>query len=190
MTRQEFKRKFCDPCEHATCRGIDDAVCRFACEKYKQVQSQENIKEAELLEIGWHKRRYKHRYTMYFYGQFFGSLKDGELTLFHQSQDMTPIGRAKSIAEITPIIKDYFVKEANSLESILYEKRSSTSRYYGKCDFNYTLEIRAFKKVLNALNEWYNSKYSPSVDWEQKFKEALDEEYDNYEIGQRPQNDK
>ena len=184
MTRQEFKRKCCSVCDKQSCFGIDDNVCRFACEKYKQVQSQEKIKEEELLEIGWHKEDCKIG-TLYFYGQFFGSLKNGELTLFHQSQDMTPIGYAKSIAEIDPIIKDYFVKEANSLESILYAKRSSASRYCGKCDFNYTLEMRAFRKVLNDLNEWYNSKYSNSVDWEQKFKEALDEEYDNYEIGQR-----
>jgi hypothetical protein len=182
MTRQEFKRKFCDPCEHATCRGIDDAVCRFACEKYKQVQGQENIKEEELLEMGWHKEDCKIG-TLYFYGQFFGSLKDGELTLFHQSQDMTPIGRAKSIAEITPIIKDYFVKEANSIESILYIKRSTTSRFYGKCNFNYNFEMRAFKKVLDA---WHDSNFDPSVDWEQKFRDALDEEYGNYELGKRP----
>ena len=182
MTRQEFKRKFCAVCDHATCRGIDDAVCRFACEKYKQVQSQENIKEEELLEIGWHKEDCKIG-TLYFYGQFFGSLKDGELTLFHQSQDMTPIGRAKSIAEITPIIKNYFVNEANGLESILYAKRSTTSKYYGKCHFNYSFEMRAFKKVRDA---WYDSNFDPSIDWDQKFRDALDEEYGNYELGERP----
>lgn len=187
MTRQEFKRKYCSECEKESCFGIDDNVCRFACEKYKQVQAQEKgIKEEELIEIGWHKEDCKVG-TLYFYGMFFGSLKNGELTLFHTSQDMTPIGHAKSIDEIIPIFKDYFVKEANGLESILYAKRSTTSRFYGKCNFNYTLEMRAFRKVLNDLNEWYNSKYSPSVDWEQKFRDALDQEYDNYDPDERPQ---
>lgn len=183
MTRQEFKRKYCSVCEHETCLGVDDNVCRFACEKYKEVQEQSSgITEEELLEIGWHKEDCKIG-VLYFSGAFFASLKDGMLTLYHSCDDMRPIGHTKSIDEIKTLQKNYFVDDANGLEAVLYSKRSTASRYYGKCHFNYLLEMRAFRKVLEA---WHESKFDPSIDWEARFRDELDKQYRNYELGEHP----
>lgn len=187
MTRQEFKRKFCAVCDKESCFGIDNDVCRFACEKYKQVQTEsKGITEEELLESGWRKENCKIG-MLYFAGMFFGSLKDGVFTLYHTSNDMCPIGHTKSFDEIKALQKDYFVKETNALESVLYSKRSTTSRYYGKCDFKYTFEMLAFRKVLE---EWHESKFDSSIDWEARFREELDKQYDNYELGEHPNNGK
>lgn len=113
--------------------------------------------------------------TLYFGYPFFCRLVDGIAYIYHTKNDTQLIGKATKMTDIRGIQKKYFENDANSLASLLYMRRKITAKNFGKCEFEYGPEVRAFKRVMDKMYE----NFDPAHDWVQEFKDSLDIEYDN-----------